>query len=170
MSIVLQKGKTRVRLTPEETSKIKNCSDFIKHNLEFMDSDEEERVFSLESNEFTEQNLLDAVEYLRQLNFQPTVYRKIFTDSISQQFETDFEKELAARYKDKKAIKQLHSLAKYLQIKSLTVFALVLLGLPLKVNENQHDSLQKIKERNGITEEYDYNVEKKLKEQYEFLK
>lgn len=170
MSVILKRGKASVTISPEEVEKIKACSKFIENNLEFADQDGEDKEFPIDTEDFDEDNLKDAIDYLRNLNYEPIVYRRIMSNDLNAELYTDYEKELAKKYKTVSAIKKLHSVGKYLQIKSLVSYALVLLGVQIKVNENQHNSLSEIREKWNISSEYDMNVERELKKKYEFLK
>ena len=164
MRVILVLGNTRITLQDQEVEKIKTCSEFISGNLEFADMDEEEKVFTLESDEFGEEELRNAIEYLRNHNYSPPHYKKISSDNIDSELNTESERQLASKYRGQKDIKRLLFAAKYLQIKSLQLFALVLLGVSYKVNENKHDSLNTVKAFHGIKDEYDMNVEKEIKE------
>lgn len=170
MSVILKRGTASVTISPEEVEKIKTCSKFIENNLEFADQDGEDKEFEIETSDFDEDNLKDAIEYLRNLNYEPIVYRRIMSNDLNAELYTDYEKQLAKKYTTVNTIKKLHSVGKYLQIKALISYALVLLGVQIKVNENQHNSLNEIRERWNIKTEYDMNVEKELKKKYEFLK
>jgi hypothetical protein len=169
MAVVLKKGDASFKFSHEEVEELKKVSRFVHDHMEFSD-DMEDKVFNIETEDFTADNLKDAVDYLRALNFKPTVYRKINTNKLDHEVDTDFERNLAKKYVQVKDIKKLHSVGKYLQIRALQVFALIILGVRLKVDENQHNSLEQIKQAWNITQPYDMNVEKALKDKYDFLK
>jgi hypothetical protein len=170
MSVVLKKGSSSITIPPEEVEKVKHCSKFIESNLEFSDQDGEDKTFEIETSDFEFEHLKDAFDYLRALKFEPIVYRRIMSNDLNSELFTEEEKSLAKKYTTVGTIKKLHSVGKYLQIKSLVSYALVLLGVQIKVNENQHNSLDEIRARWHITTEYDMNVERELKKKYEFLK
>ena len=170
MSVILKKGSSSITITPDEVEKIKHCSKFIESNLEFSEQDGEDKTFEIETGDFDFEHLKDAIDYLRALKFQPIIYRRIMTNDLKAELYTDYEKNLAAKYTTVTTIKKLHSVGKYLQIKPLVSYALVLLGVQIKVNENQHNSLDEIRGRWNISTEYDMNVERELKKKYEFLK
>ena len=163
MRVTLVKGSCSVSFEPKEVEQLKKCSEFVSANLEFGDHDQEAARFVLESDEFGEEELRSAAEYLRVHGYKPPVYKKVDYTSLEQQLTTEGEKSLAARYRGLAEVKRLFYAAKYLQIRSLQLFSLVLLGVGYKVDENKHDSLAQVKQRFGIAEEYDMAVEKEIK-------
>lgn len=170
MSVILQMPKKQIVIPAEEADKLKHLSRFIGDALEFSDSGDEDKVFPITIQEdFDEENVSDAILYLQKTNYQPPVYKKVPQGELQTELPTEVEKQLAAKYKTIPEIRRLHSAAKYLQIRPLVTFALVLIGAQYQVNVNQHDSLDKVKARWGITSNYDINVEKELKKKYSHL-
>ncbi len=163
MKVTLVKGSCSITFDPKEVDQLKKCSEFVNSNLEFGDHDQEAATFTLDSEEFGENEVKNAIEYLRVHSYKPPAYKKIDYTSLDHQLTTEGEKQLAARYRDLKEIKKLFYAAKFLQIRSLQIFSLVLIGVNYKVDENQHDSLLQVKTRFGIKEEYDMAVEKDIK-------
>lgn len=163
MKVTLVKGSFSITFEPKEVDQLKKCCEFINSNLEFGDHDQEAATFTLDSDEFGDSEVRNAVEYLRVHNYSPPIYKKIDSNILGHQLTTDGEKQLAARYTNLADVKKLFYAAKYLQIRSLQIFSLVLIGVGYKVDENKHDSLLQVKSKHGITEEYDMAVEKEIK-------
>lgn len=160
----------RITIPAEEVDKLKSASRFVGDALEFADLGDEDKEFPVALQEdFDEESIADAITYLQKTNYQPTLYKKVPQGDLVSELTTEVEKKLATKYKTVSEIRKLHSAAKYLQIRSLITFALVLLGVQFLVNVNQHDSLDKVKERWGIKSNYDINVEKELKKKYSHL-
>lgn len=106
---------------------------------------------------------------MRAQDYKIQLYRKVLTNNLNSELNSDFEKNLAKKYMTVGSIKKLLSCAKYLQIQALKLYALVLIGVQVKVDENSSKSVDEICARWNITEKYDMEVDKELKKKYPFL-
>jgi hypothetical protein len=170
MSVILRMPKQQIVIAAEEVDKLKSISRFIGDALEFSDQGDEDKEFPIAiQDEFDEENIADAIAYLQKTNYQPTIYKKVPQGDLNTELATDIEKQLAIKYKSRSEIRRLHSAAKYLQIRPLKTFALILIGVTYWVNPNEHDSLEKVKATHGITSHYNIDVEKDIKQKYSHL-
>ena len=123
VELVIKMDPKEWRFSGEEVNRLKNCSDAVKNLMderEELDPDNTEDIeLYVTSEKFMPIQVDQALDYLKNNNYNPPQYGKVISNILSKNVEDEAGRQLAEQY-DFLTIHQLLAAAEYLQIPSLS--------------------------------------------------